>query len=811
MSNPFFERYGKVVPKPTKEVISQPKPSPPKTVAPSPVPKPSPAPKPKPVSKPSPSPAPKVEPPKTTPIPSKQEKQVALVETLPPNSVIKKVVSEDIKQTIDKDVYSQKQYTEKLELEKQIALSKVKKQQSEIASIQKTISPSETYISGGRERKGVDVLNEIRGYSEELKSTRDDISKSYESSKQSVMDLPSGSRIVKSDNGFMVRVPDSARLDFTKNVLEDIENFNPVIAGINKARFGFESAFLALSAPVTNIFGKEATALTVKGAQFMSLGIPGMAADLYTGRDLSKTYLKSSKYTTPHFSSVWDIAFEPIGWSPKGSTKLFASDPYFYAGGIGGEVGQFVLSGAGAGLIKSGVTTGTKGVVKRLPVFYSKFSKVFPEEKFVGKAGSKVASTSFGKNLYGWSAKGWKPGKELVFRSAGEPVKKGFTTIQKGKYSPLRSLKQPFGKRIWLSGDDVARYQSKIASSGVIDIPFPRSKTTSGVGKVIGTADTTIWKPGRSVLKKTYMFSRGEKSIGVQAGSLYDDLAKPGLGSYYRDKGVVGTVLDVGSTRSPKSAWFETVKSSYKSGYPYRFSTLESGKQIVDFTKGFGRGVSPPTPKPWISKVKYGFVKSREATASLLQQSRSVFKNPSRTSSILRTGMLKYPSRGISGNVFGSLGFLGSKSVVGSVKTPNVGFIPTEKTISVPKVKQVYRSISKTSNVSGFSRSSINANVLRQPMATTTVVTPILKTRQMFDVMQDTIITPRFKQVSKQDYKFIFRPPAASKSKLGLMPFIPPKLGLYGRGGMQYGFGGLSSKYRFREFKIGSPLKGVKL
>jgi len=612
------------------------------------------------------------------------------------------------------------------------------------------------------------------------------------------INLDKRTKITKTSDGYSFKMPDT-RLDWSKKEIKKIEQAPPVIKEL--AMFGFTatSSIASLGKPVSKYLLESPLTATY----FMGKVIH---PEPFTKKDYEKL-------SNTHFLSPYDIAFEPMGWSPKGSTKLIEkTGPAGWAGMAASEALQSYAMTQFLKPVTAGVKVGTKGLVSRVPSAYAKFTSKFPEEKLITGIGRKVGKTTFANNLSKWT-KGYVRGKELIFRSAGSPVEKGGLIFQKGKYVVNRTLKNPFGKKIWISPSDIAKYNAKLAGGKTLEIGFPVSRTIAGVGDVIGIADITTFKRGLFGVTKTYGFNRASKKIGAQVGKLFDDEPFKGIGSFIRGKGNVNIVTDIRKVNKP-NLWFETVKESYKSGYPYRFTTTESGKQIVDFTTGFGKGISPPTPKSWINKIKTSFIRSTDATSILIRKPLQKFKFPyNKFGGIGSSSSLKIPGRTIGPGVI-------SPFISGVTKfSPGVDVVT--KTGNIQDVGNI--------NVSVF-ESSVISNVRQKPDIISDQIigdftSGVSKTDTTYDVIQkiDTKQDVKTSQVLKVDTRTKQTLKLGVKSVSPITPSlrfktsskIPVKPLMYNlsyskkHGGFGYG-NGLYSKYRFRKFNI-PKLGGVRL
>jgi len=195
-------------------------------------------------------------------------------------------------------------------------------------------------------------------------------------------DIPKGTIITKTPSGYTLKLRDTS-LDWSKREIEKIKTLRregveklkspdigrALVGGVQKlgsevAMFGFTavSGFAAL--------GKPAADVAAKGMGVKTLPV--------------------------HYISAFDIAFEPIGWSPKGSVDLIKETGLSgWAGMAASETLQVAAMTQIFKPISTGVKIGVKGLVKRVPVVYGKFTKVFPEEKLVSSVAGKATKVTF--------------------------------------------------------------------------------------------------------------------------------------------------------------------------------------------------------------------------------------------------------------------------------------------------------------------------------------------------------------------------------------------------------------------------------
>jgi len=630
-------------------------------------------------------------------------------------------------------------------------------------------------------------------------------SEQLEISRRSVEGLPDGSRIVRKNDGFEVRVPDSARLSGTTSFLEKTKNLNPIYSGIIQFSSGVQSSLAAIGKPVASLFGK--------GKDFdMAISLSrSRALNPFSIEDTTVDFVTGMKniQIDQHYISPFDFAFEPIGWSPKGSTKVMTDYPVFTAGGVAGEVAQslaFTEAFKGVGL-------GVKGVAKRTPTVYSKLSREFPQvfSTFTTESGKTVGSRTgifinkigqkpIASNFMKWATKGYKPGKTLVWRSLGRNTDDIVgTRFTKGVYKPVK------GSRQFMSPVDFAKYESKLAASGKIKIGFPRRVGDdilfAGEGEKISKS---IF--GNRIKNKLVSVTKS-KYVGYDVPLTGKTYTRPGLGSFKRSdvkSWIMRPVTDDSFEKSSKAIYGKSVREMWKEGYPYKFTNLESGKQIVDFTSGFGKSSFLPEPKSWINKTKTGLLKSKEASVRLVGRTRQVFKTPSwsvKSKNVLGTTM-KVPSRsgfGIVSSVLFS-GFrvgsgIGSMSALKPVTMNVFDYRSGFDTVSVPRSVQVRKPVS--------SMDSMNISAVRLDVGTRQSQYSSLKLDTALSTKKVTVKSP---MPSSYNY---------GSSGMGVgVPFLYPARGMSARGTSGYAERLLGTRYRYREFKVPSLKKlfgGMKL
>jgi len=605
-----------------------------------------------------------------------------------------------------------------------------------------------------------------------------------QSNYQQSLSLHKDTKIYKLGNKYNVVAPDTS-LDFTKRSFKKIDyayKINPVLGGVAEFGFGALSSFAALGKPVAQVF--------------------------------------EPKISNIHYVSPMDVVFEPIGWSPKGSTDILKKRPVFSLGGVGSEFLQGVAISKAVGYTGKITSKSIKGITKTIPKAYSKMGKTFPKvfgtvtteygEKVGSRTGvfiSKVGKTKVGKNVYNWAVKGYKPAKTFVYKSGKLGEKLGFRK-QSFKYVLDKSKVREF-----LPESSFQKLKNKLASSNKINIGFPSSKTDD----IIFAAEGGVFKKSVKGGFKGYKLTKTEVlDIGKIVPIKDKTYNRLGRGSLYWEKeaaekmgvnytGQILPVKDFGELPlSDISKQFRIKAQMYSEGYGYKFTTLESGKQIIDFTTGFGgSGISPPMPKSWINKAKYGLVKSKEATASLIRKNKTIFKTPSKFQSLSIKPSIKMPAQ-FSTKGLTPLIYTSSKIGMKTISAQKLQY-KSELQTPIISVHSEGKRIYKTPSIKQRIKSKQMEDVLK---------IPIMKQAQGTMLKTD-VITSKVTSERTAPAKTIKIPDSTntfSKSintKIGMPLLIPPMPDM-GFGIKGYDFKSYKSKYRFRKFEI-PKLGGVKL
>ena len=422
---------------------------------------------------------------------------------------------------------------------------------------------------------------------------------------------------------------------------------------------------------------------------------------------------------------------------------------------------------------RAAVRTGVKasGKLPRGAQFITKTTS-----KIVPKA-SKPAASGMKQNILRWGTQGWKKGTVLIEAPKGKPFYNSGIRGQQYVYKSAGSK--------WMSPATYAKTQSKIAGSGKFKIGFPEFKGEAGVGKVTMVGEGELYKPGLLGYKRGYYSFNVSKSVGKDVG-----LARLSGAGEYSD-----TVLrPLGYGTKYKNPYLKSVQSMYKSGYPYKSTVLEKGGLIVDYTPGMGKYV--PEPKPFITRVKYSFTRSKQATGGLVRQPYQVFKKPSKSIKFGKQILVGRPSLSIPSRGLSYIPMYGVSSIAAR---KHKSF-----TISMPKYRNLtaVKPISMSKSISGSAQAtyplSYSVSKVAPVYRTPTIPTSVIKSLNAQKTL-NTLKTVKHKSIVYSSY--ISR---------GIIPYFPAGAG-GGRGIGGFKEFGKKTRYRFRKFDIKSPLKGVKL
>lgn len=609
-------------------------------------------------------------------------------------------------------------------------------------------------------------------------------------------DIPKGTIITKTPSGYTLKLRDTS-LDWSKREIEKIKTLRregveklkspdigrALVGGVQKlgsevAMFGFTavSGFAAL--------GKPAADVAAKGMGVKTLPV--------------------------HYISAFDIAFEPIGWSPKGSVDLIKETGLSgWAGMAASETLQVAAMTQIFKPISTGVKIGVKGLVKRVPVVYGKFTKVFPEEKLVSSVAGKATKVTFrpvlggervAGTVYRWGALGYRKGLELT--SAGVKTSKKIT---EGATSELYKVSQKtvYGrgaiKRIWLSPAKFAKAEQKLASKlamkKIIERGY-RADIRAGFGTARELIEKTKYKlnwTGKRLVKK-YKYTTETWRVGEDIPSLFKTYKVGKYGGFER------FALEGAKEPIVSQGWYQAVKEMYTKGYT-RVIPTETGF-VLDVSKGFGTSGTRPIAKKWITRYRPPFLENIQGQISApLSQLKTTLTSPSKTM-FGRAGLIDELSRvTIPSSMYKSVYETGLE----------LGLLGMVKTISAKKtrydIKPELITLQRTRQYPAFK--------MAQTPISDILTTPAMvqMSRVDFKPAFDVVTVPDL--VQKQLYKMDVPQPPSRSQFISIpapgfsVPLFPP-LKLYGRGRKGVDFGLFGKIKGFRMADIWRPL-GIKI
>jgi len=515
----------------------------------------------------------------------------------------------------------------------------------------------------------------------------------------------------------------------------------------------------------------------------------------------------TEKSRKSHFLSPLDFAFEPIGWSPKGSTEILKKEPWVVIGGIGAEVVQSYAMTQALKPVSAGAKIGTKAIIKRVPGMYAKFTKVFPEEKFFSGtiSGSKKifakGSSELPENIFRWGAKGYKKGLELT--SVG--VKTAPKEITKKAGSVIEKQKQKFVygkggvKRIWLSPEKYAKAETelaeKLAMKKVVAYS-PQARIKAGVGEVSELMERTKYKlswSGKRLVKK-YGTKRQTWKIGDELGS-----SKVSSKTDDLHKGFTRFALEGAGEPVESSGWFAIHKKMVSEGFTRTVPT-ESGHLLETF-KGFGSAGFRPMPKKWITRYRPPFIQNIQAQASTtLQGLKTKVSTPSTKLSHKLRLLPGLYTETIPSSMY-AVAFKPALDIatIGVIKT-----ISHKKQQFPPDIVTVHKHKQDMFTIPIMRQDKMTAVIQEQDMFTVPMIKQAQISALKMDVPLETILDLGMEDVPPPKRP---RTPSFAAVPSGgfLLPLLPSGLG--GSGATDMGFGFTTPISRHRKHKLGNILE----
>jgi hypothetical protein len=657
-----------------------------------------------------------------------------------------------------------------------IQLARQRQITRQIISQRKNIIPSMTYtwerpgLKGLQTGTGIDVKRLLT--SELMTSVRQE--KELKGYMGDITKFPSGTRIVKKDQySFDIFFPPTSNVDLIK---KEFYSRHPV-----------EQHMAEMAAPAAQfITGVGALLERVTGG---AIQIRPQEGSLFTGIAAYAPTLTDVFPWSPEWRKEW--LYQRIRESPISLVTMGAGEGILAFG-----------TTQGFKLASSGFKTTSKIVVPKIESIVSKSTRVTPTLE-------KLWGSETIRNFEKWAVEGYKPGKRLLeVPSSFFNVEKGGLTFQRFNYVTDKTVGF-WERRIWMSPGEIAKYESRLTGSGKLFIGFPESKAIGGVGDIIGVSEGEIFKRGIFGLKpRYYIYSTMEKQIGKEAGSLVSDIDfSRGLGGFVRGEGIVTPTVEFAP--GTPNVWFESVKNMYRSGYPYRFTTLESGKQIIDFTSGFGEGASWVFEKgTWgkpniLSKAAFReFVGDvRGVTSSLINRFESINLFPKSGTWFRGLTGVSVPTGGMIPSSIVGVGAISLTSLMQNIK-------PREYQLKIPMKMEIPSEIERYSFAPVSIQKNVNDVVNRSLQRQDSLTKQISLTKSAFIYNQD--ILTKSEQVYKQMTLIkIVTPPVSHYRFFDFKPYKFKPLVIFPKGFSGYGIGTgfdfgriMRTGYRHRKHRV---------
>jgi hypothetical protein len=416
-----------------------------------------------------------------------------------------------------------------------------------------------------------------------------------------VKGLPEGTTFIPTETGYKINIPESVKLEQAKTAIKQYEGLPPIVSQIALVGFYLESNLLSMGKPVADVLGKTKE---YNIATSFALASGGSFAGTKEYAKNVGMLIKTTEYDV-HYSSVWDIAFEPLGMSPKGSVDVLRQHPLEAAiGNIGAEATTWVMF---SGVAKAGTKAAGKTFEIVAPKIYSTAGRINLE--FGARLGRFVPSvlkeTSVVKNI-GLFTKGYRP--TLVMAPGRTIIGKETMTIGEDITGKIITQKTPYAlnlERKFLSpiayGEATKNLSLKLSTRS-IDIGFPslkyegrssylvsavsqKSYTMKGVfsKQLVERGEYGIFKkPATQISIDKNIMSIGEFAEYSQRRGILDIMTVPGWG----EKGGTYFASDVAF---PKRIYIDenlpnTLSESFKKSFGFSSGRQDSVYKIP--TKG---------------------------------------------------------------------------------------------------------------------------------------------------------------------------------------------------------------------------------
>jgi len=597
---------------------------------------------------------------------------------------------------------------------------------------------------------------------------------------QQARDVPKGTEIIKKAGVYTFKPRDTS-LEWSKGEIAKIKALK--VEARKHTKRQFEDPLAGITGAVQHV-----------GAEVAMFGFTAISSFAALGKPVAEVTLKKLGYKTKpvHYISAFDIPFEPIGWSPKGSVELLKqTGPTGWAGMAAGETLQVAAITQVLKPVTTVAKVGVKAGIKKIPSVYGKFTKVFPEEKLVSGIGKKIGATPVGRTAYRWGAKGYRKGLELT--SAGVKTTSKMTakaTSELRKVSQKTIYGRGAVKKVWLSPAKFAEAEKKLAAklaSGKVVERGYWSRLRAGVGEVGELAERTKYKLtgiGRRLVKK-YGYVRQTWKVGKEVSPLYKTYK---IGT---KKGIERYALEGAKEPIVSRGWYKAVKEMYTKGYT-RVIPTETGF-VLDVSKGFGAPGVRPMAKHWITRYRPPFLKNIQAQTSIaLEQLKTKVSKP-----VLLGGRGKLITD------------LSTVTIPRSMYKPlyetglEISTLPFVKTLTATKKKYELKpelmTLQRTRRSPAFKKAAISLQDV--------FTVPSTKMDRMLDFKLDlrTVTVPDVvqKQLYKMDVTTVARPRPSVLLTAPVLrpPLFFPRIGLGGRGRL---FGDPETLLRKRYLSVSS-------
>jgi hypothetical protein len=412
---------------------------------------------------------------------------------------------------------------------------------------------------------------------------------------------PEGTRFKKTDVGYDVLIPESAFLARSRKELQDIETFPIGIRQIAETGYFLQSGMYALTKPIAGLIGK-----TREHDLYTNIATSVQISPFQPQKQIESVIVGEQKGRFGvHHVSLMDYVFEPIGWSPKGSTKLLMEHPITSTvGGAGAEYAQgvaftqlFGLGAKGAGYVTRGVVRKTVSLADDIP--------------FLKRGTQLIGQTDVGENLYKYSMKGWRPIREtpLLFKEGVETILTGDgvqTKILEKTYVGKPGLFFNRGKRVFVDPSTIG----KKTSANVFDINFPRSGD-------IGTQYMKTYSTRRGLFgDKVIMSERVVTSVFDDVGDnvfrspVFDVVDEPGR--------ILGGGIELGDMLDYQQPFLSDRPLS-KLEHSFMSKDISTFDEAVSLRENMLKEVGGSTPKEYVNFYPESFLEPqvRESVSKL--------------------------------------------------------------------------------------------------------------------------------------------------------------------------------------------------